>query len=158
MMPCARSPAPSRRLVHRNFSEGGSAARRRNLTPKHPKTRPLASSSYDASSVKTRPTAKNRRYDASVVSKPPIRSYDANVAIGRKPATYDASAARTLTTQVYDPSAAIRSKITMAMQPHPKKPYDPNLMKSTMSKKFATIKFVLPSTSTTLDKVQVLVL
>jgi hypothetical protein len=71
-------------------------------------------------------------------SRPATHPYDANVAFGRKPATYDVSAGRTFTAQQYDHSAATWPQNTMAVRPHVQKPYDANLMKSTMSKEFAT--------------------
>jgi hypothetical protein len=50
----------------------------------------------------------------------------------------DGSAARDSRPEPCDHSAAIWPKNTMAARPHAPKPYDTNLMKSTMSKKFAT--------------------
>ena len=64
--------------------------------------------------------------------------YDASVASERKSAAYDGSAARDSRPEPCDHSAAIWPKNTMAIRPHAPKPYDTNLMKSTMSKKFAT--------------------
>jgi len=65
--------------------------------------------------------------------------YDASEASERKSAAYDGSAARDSRPEPCDHSAAIWPKNTMAIRPHAPKPYDTNLMKSTMSKKFATV-------------------
>jgi hypothetical protein len=45
---------------------------------------------------------------------------------------------RPVVSQPYDQSAVIWSRFTMSTQPNPEKPYDANLGKSTMAKKFAT--------------------
>ena len=79
-------------------------------------------------------------YDASASGRTLLRRYDADVAIGRKSATYDDNAARPVTAHPYDHSAAIRPQNTMAVRSDVQKPYDANLMKSTMSKKFVTFR------------------
>jgi hypothetical protein len=65
--------------------------------------------------------------------------YDASVASGRQFAAYDGSAVRNSRLEPYDQSAAIWPINAMAARPHAPKPCDTNFMKSTMSKKFATV-------------------
>ena len=88
-------------------------------------------------------------YDASASGRTLLRRYDADVAIGRKSATYDDNAARPVTAHPYDHSAAIRPQNTMAVRSDVQKPYDANLMKSTMSKKFVTPSATSPATPLT---------